>query len=497
MAEEKQSTSYGNIFKTTFLFGFVQVFRAVVNILKNKLAAILIGPEGMGILGIFQNVVTLLQTGAGLGVNQSAVRDISEANGKNDKSTFSKIITVVNKVILYTGILGCVLTLSLSYFISDWTFGDHAHVASYCVLSLVVALNIVDETKQAILKGMRQLRSLAKAGIIGSLVGLFTTIPFYYFIGIDGIVPAMLLASIIAVLVSNHYVEKIKYEKVKLSFREVTQQASPMIKMGAALMTVTLMQTVVSVIIIAYIRSKGGLEDVGLYSAGNTIINGYFGIIITALMTDYYPRIAAVNNDNVALQDELNRQSMVTLVLCCPMFVLFMTLLPIFIKLLYTSEFLPAVDFVKWSIYFTLITIVSNQVDMILVAKYKSRIMLTLCVVIRVVQIFLSILLYDLYGLEGLGMTYLLLGVLHMTLMCSTVYHLYKIKFSRKFIKISFYVILFALASSFIQSSLVQAPYYIATFTIVVTSIIFSLQVSKKDLEIDFISIAKKKIKKV
>ena len=496
MAEEKQSTSYGNIFKTTFLFGFVQLFKAVVNILKNKLAAILIGPEGMGILGIFQNVVTLIQTGAGLGVNQSAVRDISEANGQNDRNAFSIIISVVNRVILYTGLLGCVITLTLSYFISEWTFGDHSHIVAYCILSFVVALNIVDETKQAILKGMRQLISLAKAGIIGSIVGLFSTIPFYYFIGKDGIVPAMLLASIIAVLVSNHYVEKIKYEKVKLSFVDVKKIATPMIKMGVALMTVTLMQTIVSLIIIAYIRFKGGLEDVGLYSAGNTIINGYFGIIITALMTDYYPRVAAVNSDNEALQEELNRQSMVTLVMCCPMFVVFMTLLPVFIELLYTTEFLPAVDFVKWSIYFTLITIVSNQVDMILVAKFKSKIMLTLCVMIRVVQVLLSILLYNIYGLEGLGITYLILGILHMILMCATVYRLYRIRFTRKFIRISFYVILFAIASSFIQSSLDSATYTIATITIILTSSIFSLKVAKHDLGIDFVAVAKKRLVK-
>ena len=87
----------------TFLFGFVQVFKAVVSILKNKIAAVLIGPEGMGILGIYQSVISMIQTGAGLGVNQSAVRDVSEANASGNTNIISKIISVVNKVILYTG----------------------------------------------------------------------------------------------------------------------------------------------------------------------------------------------------------------------------------------------------------------------------------------------------------------------------------------------------------------------------------------------------------
>ena len=182
MEEQKQgNTSYSNIFKTTFLFGFVQVFKAIISIFKNKLAAILIGAEGMGILGIYNTVIQLIQTGAGLGVNQSAVRDVAEARGADDHKRFSTIISVVNKVILYTGLLGCIITLCLSYWISDWTFGDYTHIIAYCIIAFVIAFNIVNESKQAILKGMRQLRALAKASVIGSVIGLVTSIPLYYF----------------------------------------------------------------------------------------------------------------------------------------------------------------------------------------------------------------------------------------------------------------------------------------------------------------------------
>lgn len=491
-----EKTSYGTIFKTTFLFGFVQVFKAIVAIVKNKIAAVLIGPEGMGILGIYQNVISMIQTGAGLGVNQSAVRDISEARGIGDEKGISRIISVVNKVILFTGLLGCFVTLCLSYWLSDWTFGDNAHIVAYCVIAFVVALNIIDETKQAILKGMRQLRALAKAGMIGSAAGLIITAPLYYFFGKEGIVPALLIASIIAVLVSNYFVEKIGYEKLSIPIKEVAKDSTPMIKMGVALMTVTFLQYFVSLIVNAYIRSKGGLDDVGFFNAGNTIINGYFGVIITALMTDYYPRLAAVNNDNQAIQEELNRQSLVTLVLTCPMFVLFMTLLPLFIRLLYTEEFLPAVDFVKWGIYFTLITVVSNQVDMILIAKFKSRIMLTISVITRSLQVLLSISMYSLLGLKGLGITFLVLGVMHMVIMTSVVYHLYKIRFTQQFVKLALIVLAFAICSSLVQSFFYGTVYYMLSASLMVFATVFSLFVSKRILGIDFMMKIKERVNK-
>lgn len=494
MSESK--TSYGSIFKTTFLFGFVQVFKALVTIIKNKIAAVLIGAEGMGIIGIFNTTIQMLQTGAGLGVNQSAVRDVSEANGANDYNKFSRIISITNKVILFTGLLGCLVTLMLSYWLSSWTFGDTAHIIAYCVLSLTVAMNIVNESKQAILKGMRQLRSLAKASMIGSATGLLLSAPLFYFFGKDGIVPELLIASIIAVLVSDFYVKNIKYEKVNLSIKEVYQGSKPMVKMGIALMTVTFLQTIVAFVINAYIRTKGGLEDVGYYSAGTAITNSYFGLIVTALMTDYYPRIAAVNKDNNALQDELNKQSIVSLILCCPMFVLFMTLLPLFIRILYTDSFLPAVDFVKWSIYWTLITVCSNQVDMILVAKFQTKVYLLISVIFRIVQLVLCITLYGIMGLEGLGISYFILGILHMTIMCIIVYYLYKINFNVTFIKIAIVVICFAIAATSIQNWLTGIYYYALSLALLAISLAFTFIVTTRYMHLDIIGFIKSKTKK-
>ena len=97
-----ENSSYKNIFKTTFLFGFVQVFNIIVKVILNKVVAVLLGAEGLGIIGIYNNVSKMIATGAGLGINQSAVRDISEANAERNSEKFSRTISLVNKVIIFT-----------------------------------------------------------------------------------------------------------------------------------------------------------------------------------------------------------------------------------------------------------------------------------------------------------------------------------------------------------------------------------------------------------
>lgn len=492
----KSGTSYGNIFKTTFLFGFVQVFRAVIAIVKNKLVAILIGPEGMGLLGIFSSTIQMIQTGAGLGINQSAVRDVAEAKGSGNHERMSKIIKVTNRVVIFTGFFGCLVTLILSHYLSIWTLGDTTYTISYCILAIVVALNIINEGKQALLKGIRHLRALAYASMIGTVVGLVTAIPLYYFFGREGIVPELFIASILALFVSQYYVNKIPVEKVKISFNETVSEARPMVQMGVALMFVTLLQTIISFAINAYIRSKGGLSDVGFFSAGNYILTGYFGMITTALLTDYYPRIAAVNKDNSSLQDELNKQSMVSVVLCCPLIVLFIALMPLFIQLLYSNEFLPALDYLRFGIFWTVITICSNQVDLILVAKYNTKAFMIIAVGVRLVQLIMCIALYSTFGLLGLGISYGLLGGLHMVIMTTVVFKLYGIHFSYNFIKTGLIVLAFTILATligFISNDIVR---YCVAFLLTAVSTYYSVYVSKNKLNIDVIQIIKKRIKK-
>ena len=369
-----EKSSYKEIYKTTFLFSFVRIFQIFIGIVKNKVLAVLLGAEGVGIIGILSNAISLLQTGAGLGIAQSAVRDVSEANGPDNKTRFSRIISLTNRVILFTCLLGCLVTIVLAPVLSKWTFGDNSYTIAYLWLASVVGLTILSEGQFAILKGMRQLRALAKASMIGSIVGLVTSVPLYYFFGKSGIVPSLIISAISAVFFSNYFVGKIKYEKTNLSLNEIYHEASPMVKMGVALMFVDFLYLLFDLIMSSYMRSHGGIEIVGFYRAGTTIVSSYFGIVLTAMTTDYYPRISAVHLDNTKLEEELNRQSEVGLILIFPIAVLFVFLSPFIIQILYSKEFIQSILYTDYAILATILVVCSNNMGMILLAKQAAKI---------------------------------------------------------------------------------------------------------------------------
>lgn len=424
----KEKSEYKGIFKSTFLFSAVRVIQIILAIIKNKVVAILLGPEGVGIIGILSSSISLLQTGGGLGVSQSAVRDISEANSCDEKPRLYRTISLTYRIIFYTCLFGCLITIFLSPQLSKWTFGDRSYTIAYLWLSIVVGLNILTEGQMAILKGMRQLRAMAKASIIGSIVGLFTAVPMYYFFGKAGIVPSLIITAISSVFFSNYFVRRIKYDKIFLSRKKISKESSLMLKMGVALMFVDFLSLLFDLVIAAYIRSNGGLEIVGYYRAGTTIITNYFGIVLTAMTTDYYPRISAVHFDNDKLQEEVNKQSEVGLILIFPMAVIFVFLSPLIMQLLYTKDFIQSVSYTDFAIFGIILAICSNNLAMILMAKQVTKIFTIVSLTGRLILIPIYIVFYYYFGLLGLGISFLINIIFQLVTYALINYRKYDIK---------------------------------------------------------------------
>ena len=122
-----KTTSYSFIFKSTFLFAFVKVFNLLSKIGINKAAAVFLGPSGIGLIGLYQVVINLMATSFGLGIPQSAVRDISEAHASGNKKDANEVVSLVNILILFAALAGVLITVLSSSYLSILTFGDEDH----------------------------------------------------------------------------------------------------------------------------------------------------------------------------------------------------------------------------------------------------------------------------------------------------------------------------------------------------------------------------------
>lgn len=401
-----QTSSYRNIFKATTLFGGVQVYQILISVIRSKFVAVLLGTIGVGLLGLYQSTLGLVQSITSLGLSQSAVRDVSEANGSGDVERVGKTVSAFRKLVWVTGLLGMVAVIVLSPVLSKTTFGNYDYTIPLIILSCTLLIDQLAAGQKVVLQGMRRLRELARASAIGVTLGLIISVPLYYAFGIKGIVPTLILNSAASFVIFWFFSRKIKLPKAELSAKETWQQGKWMVRMGVAMSISAIISTAISYVIRAFIMHQDGTESVGLYQAGFVIINTYVGMVFTAIGTDFYPRLAAVNQDNTQCRKVISQQGEIAIHILAPLLCACILLMPIVLKILYSDKFLDAGPFVLWCCPGMIFRLASWLIAYQFIAKAESRLFIITEMVGGTIYIFCSLIGYYLGGLTGLGIAF-------------------------------------------------------------------------------------------
>lgn len=328
----KHQSSYRQIMKATSLFGGVQVFQIIISVVRSKFVAILLGPSGMGIVGLLTSTTGLVAGLTNFGLGTSAIKNISEASATEDEHRISKVISVMRRLMWITGILGAVITLVFSPWLSQFTFGNKEYTAAFIWISITLLLNQLSSGELVFLQGLRRLQDLAKANVYGSAAGLIITIPLYYKFGVQGIVPVIIITALITLFFSWYFAKKIKIKKTKLTNEAIMVEGKSMLVMGFMISLSGLISIIVAYLLRIFINRTGNVADVGLYNAGFTIINTYVGMIFTAMGTDYYPRLSLVAKDNEQCSQNINQQSEIALLILAPVLIGFLVFISVIIR---------------------------------------------------------------------------------------------------------------------------------------------------------------------
>ena len=179
-----------------------------------------------------------------------------------------------------------------------------------------------------------------------------------------------------------------------------------MIKLGFVLSLQGFLTLLSSYIVRIYIRQNGGLEDVGLYNAGFTIVNTYIGMIFTAMATDYYPRLASCVRDMSLFKQTINNQTEVVFLLMTPMIVLFMVFIRPAVVILYSSKFLPVEGMIYWAMIAMIFKAMAWGLSFGLVSKGDIKTYSICEFSVIVYGLLFNIVGYKYLGLKGLGVSY-------------------------------------------------------------------------------------------
>jgi antigen flippase len=365
--EKTNKDSYKQIFRSTGIVGGAQVLNILIGILKTKVIAILLGPAGVGVAGIFQTIVDLVRNATGLGINFSGVKSVAEHNGDPEK--VARIILVLRRWEFGTGIVGTLVIIILCGVFSQNSFGNSSYTFSIAILSVVLLFNAISSGQLAILQGLRHIAEMAKASFLGSVLGMFISLLLYWWLGMDGIIPAMIMTAISSLLISWIFAKKVITQAVNLTVKETFVEGLDMAKLGFYIVFNGFVATGAMYVLRMLIRSHLGIEYVGYFQSVWTISTLYIGILLNAMLADYFPSLSQIQHDNIASNKLVNEQLEITMLLGVPMLMGMIVFAPLALNILYSSSFVAAIPILRWQMMASFFTFIGWPLGVIYLSK--------------------------------------------------------------------------------------------------------------------------------
>lgn len=405
-ANQPNRTSYGEILKSSTLVGGSSVLNSGIGILRTKALAILLGPAGFGLFGIYSSIVNLTQSIAGIGINSSGVRQIAAAVGSDDTERIAQTAVVLRRTSLGLGMLGAAILIIFSRSVSALTFGTTDHAGAVRLLSLAVLFQLVSGGQTALIQGMRRIADLAKMNVLGALFGLLMSVPLVYFYREDGVVLSLIAVAAMTIATSWWYSRKVRVSTPSLTIPQIGSEVTALLKLGFGFMASGLVAMGVAYAVRVIVLRRVGLEAAGYYQSAWTLGGFYVGVILQAMAADFYPRLTTVIHDDSACNRLVNEQARISLLLAGPGIVGTLTFAPVVITLLYSAKFGAAVEVLRWICLGAALQVITWPIGFIIVAKGRAGLLIFCELAWGVVSLGLSWTCVNYLGLTGAGIAF-------------------------------------------------------------------------------------------
>lgn len=458
---EKAGNSYHHILKYTSIFGSVQGLNIVAGLVRNKIIAILLGPSGMGLISLLNTWQGFVCQVTNLGISFGAVPRLSELYDEGNDAKLLHRIMVIRTWSVLTAIIGFVFCIIASPFISQMIDSNPNHIFYLVLIAPSVAILAITGGETAVLKATRRLGALAKVQMVAAIASVLVSLPFYYILGIGGIVPVMIVMAFITMVVTIFYSYRQYPFRISLS-RQVLTDGRSMIQLGVAFVVAAIIGSLAELLIRLFLNYHNQMGEVGLYNAAYTLTISYAALVLASLETDYFPRLSASAHDLQTAQMIVNRQMEVLFLLLAPMLTALMVFLPWLVPLLYTEQFLSIVPMAQIMVIAMYFKALSVPVCFMPLAFQESRFYLLLEISYWLYFLMFFFICYELWGLRGVGIAWVIAHVVEWLVAWAWVHHHYHYQLSLPMIRHIVIQLIIAMTTWLVTMYLSDSSYWIS-----------------------------------
>ena len=427
--------SQKQIIRATGIVGGGQLLSILLGFLRTKLVAVLLGPSGVGFMGILQSVADLVRSGTGFGINYSGVKDIAESYASNNVDQLSETVVIVRRWALATGVLGMVITVLFCVPLSKYSFGNEDYAGHIAFSSIILLITSVSSGHLVLLQGLRLMGKMTKAVLWGALLGTATALPMYWYLGFEGIVIGLILTALSGLIPSCWFIRNIKIVRSYVSLKRTFFGGLSMARLGFSIVVTGLLSTFTLYAVRAQILGKLDIDAVGNFQAAWMIGNIYLGIVLNAMLADFFPRLSGIIGDRASANRLINEQIEVALLVASPLLVSLIAFAELIITLLYSSSFSDAPLLLQWQMVGSFFVLVSWPLGVSFLAKGKGLLNVLTDGTWSLIYLVIVYFGWDYFGFVVLGLSYVVSSFVKVFIVFCLKFQFDDFSFSRENIK--------------------------------------------------------------
>lgn len=333
--------AFPQTFQASVLMASASAISMATGLLRGKLVAMVLGPAGVGMMGVLSQLITSLTQIYSFGLGNSAVRHLAGVEGEERAQREAAVFSFSYRL----GFYGVVMSLIAALPVCLATFGNFDNLSYVATASLAASVAVVSIALGAILQARGSILLVAKTQIYASVAAFVIAVPLIYAGGTWGIVGALFASVSMPIIFLRKYVGlPLLINKVTFS---ATGGVSPLVGMGFALIGTIFVAQASAYLVRMVIVHELGLVQAGYYQAAFSISGNIPAFIFAAMSVDFYPRVAAAKNGTEALLIT-ERQVKEGAILATPCFIGLILFSHYFVQLLYSNEFLEAIPLIRW-----------------------------------------------------------------------------------------------------------------------------------------------------
>lgn len=387
-----------NLLKTSFYTSISTAITFLAGFIVIKVVAVKIGPEGIALIGQFQNttsILTMIATGA---ITVGIVKYLAQY--KDDPVMVRQVINTSFTIAFFSSLIISVLVMAFSKPLSVASFKTADFWLVYFLFGLFVMLVAFNTIFLAILNGLKEIRKFTIVNITTSITGVVFTALASYFLGLIGVLVCSTATAFCIFFLNLYIFRKLGVENVhplkrfnKTVAKKLARYSLMAIVSGLVLPTMQIM--VRDKIIIQF-----STTEAGFWQAVTKISDYYLSFISSVLAVYYMPRLAEINTKSELRKEIFNGYKLILPVVGLLAFSIWVCR-DMIVHLLFTAEFLPMKPLFTFQLLGDFFKIGSWLLAYLMLARAMIKTYIITEVLFAALYVLLSYIFIDRFGIIG------------------------------------------------------------------------------------------------